>query len=516
MGGLDTVSVGAAMPPQNCVKQVNLLASEMGLRSRLGYREWATGLTGSLDGSVRSVLPFSGSAADGSKDRLFVTTSSGIWDVSAGGVATATDLAFGSTVGAAGRGVCHAFVNTDGAHFLLYADEVNGYHVYTESTDTWAEVASGGGGSEIATLDPRKIAFVMVWKNRVWFVERDSSTAWYLGLRALYGTPVAFRFGSQFKAGGTLVGLWSWTGDGGAGIDDQLVAVSSSGDVVIYQGTDPSSADSFGLRGVWYVGGIPSGRKIAKDRGGELLILSGAGAVPISVLVGQQNNPQLYPTRNIANLVSLRVSQRKQFPQWALAIHPEDNSLLIMVPTAADAQPTEQLAMSLSSGGWGRYEGLPIYSADSWGGKLYFGTADGRVCVNDGYLDGTTLANEPGDPVTYSFLGAFQSGGSGLNKQIHQITARVLSESTDPALECEARFDFNLADIASTPTAGSDANAWDEGEWDSATWADEYTASQKVFGATGIGTYYAIAVKGRATSRTVLVGFDVLIETGGV
>jgi hypothetical protein len=45
-------------------------------------------------------------------------------------------------------------------------------------------------------------------------------------VNALYGTVTSWDFGSKFKHGGNLVGLWSWTVDGGIGIDDYLVAIA--------------------------------------------------------------------------------------------------------------------------------------------------------------------------------------------------------------------------------------------------------------------------------------------------
>jgi len=78
LGGFNTVASALAMPPGDCVYAYNLIAGEYGLRSRLGYKEWCTNLSGTLDNTVRSVLPFTGSAKNGSKDKLFAVTSTGI------------------------------------------------------------------------------------------------------------------------------------------------------------------------------------------------------------------------------------------------------------------------------------------------------------------------------------------------------------------------------------------------------------------------------------------------------
>jgi hypothetical protein len=141
VGGLNTVDAGYEMPATDAPVLFNVIAAENGLRSRLGYKEFATNVG---SGMVPTVMPYAGSSWDGTKDRLFATTSTTLYDVTAGGSSPTSKLTFSSSSGDAGWGVSHAVVNSAGAHFLTYCDEVNGYHVYTESTDTWAAVAAGG------------------------------------------------------------------------------------------------------------------------------------------------------------------------------------------------------------------------------------------------------------------------------------------------------------------------------------------------------------------------------------
>jgi hypothetical protein len=180
LGGMTTLAPGSAMPPLKSVLGQNVIPGQYGLQTRLGAREWVTG----LDGAARSSLPFHGS--DASKNRLFYTTATGIWDCSSSTDTPTQVLTFDASTGNAGYGVCHAAVNAAGAHFLLYCDEVNGYHVYTESTDTWAKIAQGAGATEIDGVDPARFAFVTGWGNRIWFVERDTAAAWYLDVNAIY------------------------------------------------------------------------------------------------------------------------------------------------------------------------------------------------------------------------------------------------------------------------------------------------------------------------------------------
>jgi hypothetical protein len=173
VGGLNTVSPGYQMPELDCPVLYNLVGAENGLRSRLGYKEWCTGVGSS---TVATIMPFAGSTTSGSKDKLFATSTgtAKIYDVSASSAAPSSVLNFASSTGDAGWGVSHSVVNSAGAHFLMYFDEVNGYHVYTETTDTWAAVAAGAGATQINGVTPGNLVFGTVWKNFVLFVEKDS------------------------------------------------------------------------------------------------------------------------------------------------------------------------------------------------------------------------------------------------------------------------------------------------------------------------------------------------------
>ncbi|AAK94387.1 amidase [Myxococcus phage Mx8] len=512
VGGLNTVSAGSAMPVSDCLQGFNLIASELGLRSRLGYREWCTG----LGVPARSTLPFAGSAKSGAANRLFQTTSEGIWDVSASSQTPTQVLTFGDQTGDAGFGVSHAFVTQRG-HFLFYADETNGLFRYSESTDTWTAVAQGTGVGEIDGVNPANIVFVAVFKQRVWLVERDTARAWYLPAGAIAGTAQPFEMGAQFRAGGHLVGLWNWTYDGGAGMDDSLVAISGGGDVAIWQGTDPASSATFGLRGVWSLGGSPpAGRRIATDYGGDVLVLSRLGVRPLSRLVAGEVDKDTYVTAKVSNLFSALMLTRASLPGWSMQLHPEDNALLVTVPTYP-GQPTEQLVMALAGRAWFRYRDLPIYSSAVWGGKLYFGTVDGRVCVNDGYVDGVLLS-EPSafTPVQWSLLSAFTNLGSARQKQVQLLRPTLLSESATPSYEVQARYRYDFAELAPVSAMGGGSGTWDGSTWDVDVWSGEYQASQQVRGGTGVGVDLAIAIRGTAVARTVLVGIDILFTAGGL
>jgi len=520
IGGLNTIDAGASMPATDAILLWNMVAAEFGLRTRLGWSEWCTGLTGAGNNEVRTVLPYTGSAKDGTKNKLFATTNTGIWDVTASSSSPSQVLAFGATTGDAGYGNATVFVNAAGNHFLLYSDEVNGYHVYTESAGTWAAITQGVGGTQISGADPTTFVHVSIWANRVWFTVRDTGYAYYTGLGALFGAVTQFVFGSKFRAGGDLRGLFNWTQTGGQGIVNNLVAVSGGGDVVIFMGTDPSLASSFALRGVWSLGGggVPAGRRVANDYGGELLLLSTVGVLPLSQLVSGSNifDRQQYATAKISNTFNQLAAAGRSLKGWQVRLHPNDNTLLVNVPQPDNT--TIQLAMSLATKGWSIYRDMPrMLSLESWNGDLYFGTADGRVCKNSGYLDGVTLAAPSAyTPIQWEVLTAFQNLGSQRFKRVQQIRPYLISQANTPSYSTLARYDYDFTELPTVTLVPSNTGGvWDVGLWDVATWGGTYAPSSSPRGGGGCGINVAIGVRGTATARTSLVSVEVWFDQGG-
>lgn len=369
------------------------------------------------------------------------------------------------------------------------------------------------------SANPANFAFVTEWKGRMWFVEKDSSWAWYLGLGAVSGLATRFDFGMKMQHGGPLAGLYPWAYDGGGGVDSLLVAISTAGDVLAYQGTDPSSATTFGIKGSWYVGGVPKGRRLATHYGGEMLILSNLGVVPLSKLVAGASieDENLYKTKDIANLFSFFISSRRTMRGWALYLHPEDNVLVVTVPIA-DGAPTEQLLMSFATGGWSRYRDLPALSMCEWAGRLYFGTIDGRICINTGTIDDVTLASpDVYSPIEWSVLTAYADLGNANQKQIRMLRPSVLSQTPNSVVEASALYDLDLNEP--TPPSGTSSTGvslWDTAIWDVDIWGGNYSASHPLQGATGLGREIAVAVRGRSTSRTAYVKTDVFFAEGGM
>jgi hypothetical protein len=544
-GGINRTDSIGALPPTEAILMNNMTSSSNGITVRPGYTNHVTQIGDSIDTEVRTLHAFNDVSRDKSqpRDRLFAFTDQGIYDVTNAqsnpplmniydGVGGATILSNGWPVKGGDAGWCSCINFTtaaqqNGKHYLIACDIINGYHVYDPDgggagIGRWYKVTQGNSGQTIEGIDPTKFSHVCSWKGRLIFSETDASRAWYLTPGTITGTgaskPVAIDMGSRFVFGGFLKGCFSWTYDGGAGIDDFLVAISSSGDVVVWQGISPTDA-SFQIKGVWYVGSVPRGRRIADDYGGDLLILGSLGLVPISALVqGGREGDSKYLTYKVQDLVRRLFREQGNKWGWNICSVPTFGGYVIITPRLLDGTDVN-LYYSFTTQAWSTVTKIPAFDFFEFRNIQYFSTYDGRVCILGGGVD--TNQDGPGvfseDPVGWQMLSGFQSFEAPANWKAAQLIRPVFLATRLPTYNVAARYDFDIAlpDVVDPPPLVGGA-LWDLALWDIGLWGGGYITEQPTIGTVGMGRWVAVALSGRSSVQTNLLGFNVLFKPGGM
>ena len=510
--GINAVDPLATLGPEFCISSTNLVPDGRGMRVRTGYREFATSVG---SGGIRTLIPFTGSTT--ATDALFATTSAGIFNVTAGGAGPWTaEVTFAINSGTSGTGVWNNFVLDSGANQAFYADEANGLF-RRAGGGTWAAVTDITGVSEL------DLVFCMQFKSRMWFVERNSSRAWYLASGAISGAATAFEFGNKFKYGGSLVALYNWTLDGGDGIDDYLVAVGSGGDVVVYRGSDPSSTATWEQTGLWYIGGLPAGRRIGQTFGGDLYLLSQYGVLPMTRLVSGRpvQEQDAFASRNISPLIVNDMAISRTVGGWELRNVPGENVLLLSTPSRT-GYPDKQYVLSTQTNGWGVFEGLPYNTGAQFNGTFYFAnTATNVVYSFTGTLDGVTLAGTGGSPREFTLLTTFSEQGEVATYHRVQFMRPVFIGSSVPGYNVEARYDYDLElPTGALNVSAATASVWGAPPatalWDAAIWSGESSVTQSVTAGAGIGRAMAVAMNGETSGELLLLRIDVLFDSGGI
>lgn len=506
MGGINAVDPLAALDPRFCVTSINIIPDGRGGRVRSGYQEWAETPNAT---EVRTLVPHN--ALDPINSKLFSIDSIGITDVTDGGVVAIGELSFPDPTGMAGYGVWESFTGDSGTHYSFYADEVNGLYRYADA-GTWAAV------TDITGVDEEDLVFVRQYKSRLWFVERGTANAWYLDAGAISGTATKYNFGNKFQRGGTLVGLWNWTVDGGEGINDYLVAVSTGGDVIVMQFNDPSDASTFQQISQYYVGPVPAGRRLAASSGGELFLLSQLGVFPMSQLVSgrpvQEQGSLL--SRAITPLVTQDMDLYRGLPGWELKLCSAEQVFLLSTPKI-EGYPFKQYALSTKTQGWTIFKDLPYMNGEEFQGTFYLAGTSGLVSRFLGGRDNVPMATAGGSDIQFGLISAFSDVGEpGLYHRV-QFIRPVFRASVNPSYSAEARYDYNITDPSGilAPVQGV-GSVWDLALWDGALWGGGGVTTAKVIGGSGLGRAVAVALVGQTSGETQLLRIDVILDTGGM
>jgi hypothetical protein len=515
--GIDARTPFAADAPEVCIYTYNLVPNDGGMRLRKGFREWQVGLDNGSGLSVNSIIPYNGIPADGSDDRVFAVTNEGIWDITTAGAAPVLKVTFSTQTASAGFGPQLNFVTDAGAKLLAYADSLNGLFAYDASTDTWAQPTN------ITDVDETRVNFIAEHKGRIWLIERESTVARYLAIGAIAGPTTEFAFGSKFRSGGLLQGLFSWTVDGGIGVDDLLVGASSAGDIIIYKGDDPSSA-TWAVRGVYSVGDLPKGPNFATQQGGELYVLSSYGVISMADLlagVSISSASADNTSAKIAGELRARMTTQISLDGWHIERIPSEGGLLISTPTVPGTDAI-QYYYNLTVGGWGLWRSLDIRCFGTWKNSVMFGDGSLRVCYMDQEAD-EVLLTPPAAPavnaksIQFSMLTTFNTLGSpSLFKRVKYVRPDVVS-LVEPSYNATARYDYRLAEAnLNTLTAPNKVGLWNTDVWDAAVWGSTgATGWSSVYGSFGTGRNVAIAYRGDAFNAFTLVGWDIIYDVGG-
>lgn len=498
VGGLNYRDPISNMAPTDALVLRNFIPKQTGAELRKGWQYH----TDPLEDPVVSI--FSYNAPDPGDNKVFAASAGNIWDVTVN-PPTVSQTATGSTDNVWNT---TQFATTSGM-YLLAVSPGAGYWTYDGAT--WTQQSVTG-----LPADPTSVA---VWKNRVWFTAKDSASVYYLDtVDAIAGTATEFPMGSILRNGGYVRGLVNWTLDAGVGIDDYLVVVGSQGDIGVWQGTDPSDPSKFGLKGVWYVGPVPKYGRFFTNFGGDVMLLSELGLVPMSRLVnGQFSEIQPGPSQKIQSLLSPIIGEYRDDVQWDLFLVPDSDVLVIKPPEISGR--FVQYAMNVNTGAWCTLSEIPMVAAALLNGEVYFATDDNRVAkAFVGELDQVAVDGTGGEAVEGELQTAFNAFGTPGQLKRFSMVRPVFLARQPPSLKLRLNTQYSFQSVAGSPSfTGEERSEWDDAEWNLARWGSASNTYEIWVGVTGLGYYGALRMRIRGLGGTTLfASFHAMSELGGV
>lgn len=378
------------------------------------------------------------------------------------------------------------------------------------SADT-ATLSAGITGVTVSNL-----SYVWNFKTRLFFIEKDSQSVWYLSTQTIGGAASELTLAGLFRKGGNLLFGATWSMDSGDGMDDRCVIVSEFGEVAVYQGTNPSSSTTWALVGLYEIG-RPLGPKCWIRAGGDLIIGTEDGAVALSQVV--QKNPAALS----ASAVSLPIESdwrtyaaARTALNWEAVQSRKNGWALVTQPSTATGDEARCYVVNLKTGAWTVWTGWDALCAAERNGEVYFGTSGGRILqAESGSLD-------DGSAYVCRFAASYDHLRSVARyKQVHMARA-TLRANCEPyvgiSLSDDYRIDFPPAPTATVVGGGAlwDSATWDVDEWFQSEQATVFTRWVSLSrNATVAALQMQVQIGGGADPEIELASVDILYATGG-
>ncbi len=413
-GGLNDRNSFVEQQPNEAVILENWFPYTSYVGIRKGSQDHVTGLPATVETLVE-YAPQSGT------NKLFAAAGSGIYDVTTAGVVGAAVVS-----GMTNARWQETMITTPGGSFLIMCNGADVPRVYNGTA--WS-------AASITGVTATKLIHVCLFKNRLFFVEKDSAEIHYLPVQSIGGAVTPMPLGAVFKRGGYVMAVYTWTLDAGQGSDDHLVVISSKGEVAVYRGSDPSSATDWGLVGVFSLG-VPLGRRCGIKYAGDLLINCVEGVMPLTrSLQSVTADSTVAITDKIQNSVSQAADEYSANFGWQLCLFEDLNMVILNVPAGNGAN--YQYVQNTISGSWAKFTG---WNATTWLHSLsglYFSSGAKIVKAWTGYFDN-------GANITADVVLSFQYfGDKAANKYFTMVKPYIFS-SGNPSIKYGLCPDFNL------------------------------------------------------------------------
>jgi len=492
IGGWNARDALGAMEPLDAVTLQNFWPGTNSVILRNGYTKHATG----LPAQVQTLMAYS----SGTANKLFAVSDGKIYDATSAGAVGAAAVS-----GLTNSKFQYTNITTTAASYLM---AVNGADKLRTFDGTAWHKDGDGAPYDITGVDSATCSNIVIFKNRIWLVQTGTLKAWYLPANSIGGAAVALDMTSVFQYGGYIMAGMTWTLDAGYGVDDYLVFITSNGEALVWRLTDPTTPTGISQIGLYKVG-APIGRRCYTKFGGDLLIITQDGVVPMSgALQSSRLDPRVSITNKIQYAMSTAISTYGANFGWQLLYYPKENQLILNVPYGEGVQ--QQYVMNNITKSWCNFTG---WYANCW--ELHI---DDPYFGGDGYVGLAWNGNKDDTADIQGFgLQSFQSYGTALQKQCKMIRYHLQSNGT-PAVFGNVNVDYNLADeSAQLNFSTSVYGIWGVGLWDSAIWGSGLVPSADWQGATNIGYTFAPLIK-TATQGIQLqwVATDLVFEAGGV
>lgn len=416
------------------------------------------------------------------------------------------------TGGTSGATALIRSVTDDGLDGSLFLTTVTGGPFQDNETITdglGGEALANGAGSLIGGtnmsfaddpgLTTADLNFVWAYKQRLFFIQKDSLDAWYLPVDQVAGELVKLPLGGVFQLGGSLLFGASWSLDAGnqGGLSEQCIFVTTEGEVAVYQGDNPGDANAWSKVGVYRIG-RPRGRKAWVRDGGDLIFATSIGYVRLSEAI-RRELAALGPTAVSYPIeVAWNEAVERRPAPWSCEIWSSKQMAVVALPTQGEETPAMFLA-NIRTGAWCRrvnWEGTCLLVFRE---RLFFGSVDGKV------IEANVTGLDEGNPYTGVAVPLFDSVGAPASLKITEMIMAFGMSPVPVNVQTSMQVDFKVnlppaPDAAPVPVG----NEWGNAIWGTSVWGSQPTLSPRRQWEAAAGEGYALSPAIQITSGAIV------------
>lgn len=458
VGGLNGRDPVAAMGPLDAYTMDNIIPGTARVYTRNGCEEYIH----DLGAPVQTLEVYSGAAGDS----MLAWAGTKIFDVSTD---TPAELA---TARSNALAIAAMFSNAaDNAQHMIIVNGADTPQHFDGAAITDLAIT---GITSAADLN-----FVKAFKERLYFAANQKLGFYYLAVGAIQGAISYFDLAQVSALGGYLQAIATVSPESnGEALDDYIVFITSKGELIVYNGYDPSSASNWSLVGRYFTA-IPVGQRCAINYNSELVILTKNGAMPFSAIrnTGSKNSggdASAAITAKLGKFLSTYMPNIN-VPGWMGTQYQSDDDgwLMINVPaSSAISGSYYHYIMNTKTNAWCRFTDWNGICFTVFNEKLYFGCFSGQVMLGDsGKADNGVAINVNCKTAYNSFSSDPTIGAYNKHFQWGKI---FYSCEGSPSISMKLNINFK-EEVPNYPSAlpTTFGVAWDTVDWDTEFWASE-------------------------------------------
>lgn len=465
IGGWNTRDSLSLMPPIDAISLDNFFPQVGSVRSRRGSEDFATGFGADVE-TITSLNSGSGvtrlAAADG---KLFTWTSTK--DNTAVEIGTGFTNARWQTVNMGDS--------------VLWFNGEDTPQRYNGALSSLTIALVDGAGTPIVGTTADDMDGCNVFKNRLYIWSTSEQRFFVGGVNAIQGTFTEFDLSGISDTGGALISASTITRDGGFGADDLAVFIMSTGEVIIYNGDNPTSANSWALEGKYKIPPPISIRGVTRFKG-DLKIITEADQVSLLEVIGS-GGLNVNPSK-LSGAFQDAVALNKSNYGWEAALHPSGDMLLFNIPITTNST-YHQYVINTTTGAACRFKGWNARTFGIIEGQLFYG-------LNGTIRRADVNADDEGADIVVVGERSFYDFGIAFQKSF-LASKEIIRSAAALSLTLGLAIDFGVPSVASPTTSIATGTQWDVGQWDTFLWADELNAQIIRFALLGSGV--AISTK---------------------